>query len=183
MSSSGPEAADEDIIARVLDGDTEAFSGLVRRYQRRIVRLGYGFLKDADAAEDFAQDVFIKAYIGLAGFKGRSSFSTWLTRIAYNAGINAKRKAGRYEPLDVEPEETRLLSPEDQHIRSETALALQEAMKALPEKYAVCLDLYFKEGLRYEDIGAVTGFPVNTIKSHVFRAKRELRRALCATED
>lgn len=183
MRSSGPEAADEDIIARVLDGDTEAFSGLVKRYQRRIVRLGYGFLKDSDAAQDFAQDVFIKAYVGLAGFRGRSSFSTWLTRIAYNAGINAKRKNGRYELLDVEPEDTRLLSPEDQHIRAETALAMREAMKTLPAKYAVCLDLYFKEGLRYEDIAAVTGFPVNTIKSHVFRAKRDLRKALGAMED
>lgn len=182
MSSGGPEAADEDIIARVLDGDTDAFSALVRRYQRRILRLGYGFLKDLDAAEDFAQDVFVKAFVGLAGFKGRSSFSTWLTRIAYNAGINAKRKAGRYEPLESEPVDARALSPEDAHIRAETAIALRQAMAALPEKYAVCLDLYFREGMKYEDIRVATGFPVNTIKSHVFRAKSDLRKALCAGE-
>jgi len=77
MTPSGSEAADEDIIARVLDGDADSFGALVRRYQRRILRLGYGFFKDADEAEDFAQDVFVKAYVGLAGFKGRSSFSTW----------------------------------------------------------------------------------------------------------
>mgnify|MGYP001174289795 FL=1 len=182
MTPSGSEAADEDIIARVLDGDADAFGALVRRYQRRILRHGYGFFKDADEAEDFAQDVFVKAYVGLAGFKGRSSFSTWLTRIAYNAGINAKRKAGRYEPLDSEPVDSRTLSPEDAHIRAETAEALRAAMAALPEKYAVCLDLYFREGMRYEDISASTGFPVNTIKSHVFRAKRDLRKALGAEE-
>jgi len=182
MIPSGPEAADEDIIARVLDGDTDAFSALVRRYQRRILRLGYGFLKDADAAEDFAQDVFVKAFVGLAGFKGRSSFSTWLTRIAYNAGINAKRKAGRYESLDVEPVDARSLSPEDAHIRSETAQALRTAMAGLPEKYAVCIDLYFREGMKYEEIRETTGCPVNTIKSHVFRAMRDLRKALGAGE-
>lgn len=182
MILSGPDAPDEDIIARVLDGDTATFSVLVRRYQRRILRLGFGFLKDADAAEDFAQDVFVKAFVGLAGFKGRSSFSTWLTRIAYNAGINAKRKAGRYESLDSEPVDARSLSPEDAHIRAETAQALRTAMASLPEKYAVCLDLFFREGMKYEDIGAATGFPVNTIKSHVFRAKRDLRKALGAGE-
>ncbi len=183
MNPSGSEAADEDIIARVLDGDTDAFAALVRRYQRRILRLGYGFFKDADEAEDFAQDVFVKAYVGLAGFKGRSSFYTWLTRIAYNAGINAKRKAGRYEPLDSDPVDPRSLSPEDEHIRAETAAALRTAMAALPEKYAVCLDLFFREGMKYEDIGIATGFPVNTIKSHVFRAKRDLRKALGAEEN
>ena len=178
----GPETADEDIIARVLDGDTDVFSVLVRRYQRRVLRLGYGFLKDADAAEDFSQDVFVKAYVGLAGFQGRSSFSTWLTRIAYNAGINATRKSGRYESLESDPVDTRSLSPEDEHLRAEAAAALRQAMAALPEKYAVCLDLYFREGMRYEDIGIATGFPVNTIKSHVFRAKRDLRKVLGAEE-
>ena len=182
MIQGGTDAADEDIIARVLDGDTDAFSGLVRRYQARILRLGYGFFKDADEAEDFAQDVFVKAFVGLAGFKGRSSFSTWLTRIAYNAGINAKRKAGRYEPLESEPVDARNLSPEDAHLRAETAAALRTAMANLPEKYAVCLDLYFREGMKYEDIETATGFPVNTIKSHVFRAKRDLRKALGAGE-
>lgn len=95
MIPGGLDAADEDIITRVLDGDTEAFSVLVRRHQSRVIRLGYGFFKNTDEAEDFAQDVFVKAFVGLASFRGRSSFSTWLTRIAYNTGINAKRKAGR----------------------------------------------------------------------------------------
>lgn len=182
MTRVDPDAPDEQVISRVLDGDRDAFATLVRRYQRRILRLGYGFFKDADAAEDFAQDVFVKAYVGLAGFKQRSSFSTWLTRIAYNAGINAKRKSGRYETLASDPEDERTLSPEDQHLRAETLRILSGAMAALPEKYAVCLDLFFREGMKYADISEATGFPVNTIKSHVFRAKRELRRALGVEE-
>jgi RNA polymerase sigma-70 factor, ECF subfamily len=183
MSPLGPDATDADIIERVLDGDRDSFARLVQRYQRRVIRLGYGFCKDRDAAEDFAQDVFVKAYVGLAGFKGRSSFSTWLTRIAYNTGINAKRKAGRYEPLEFEPQDAKNLSPEEAHILTETVAALKGAMASLPEKYAVCLDLYFKEGMKYSDISEATGFPVNTIKSHVFRAKHELRLALGAEGD
>jgi RNA polymerase sigma-70 factor (ECF subfamily) len=178
MSFAGPDASDEEVIERVLDGDANAFSFLVQRYQRRILRLGYGFFRDQDAAEDFAQDVFVKAYVGLAGFMGRSSFSTWLTRIAYNAGLNAKRKAGRFEPLEVEPADVRTLSPEDQHLRAETGRAIRKAVADLPEKYAVCLELFFGDGMKYEEISEVTGFPVNTIKSHVFRAKRDLRTVL-----
>ena len=178
MSFAGPNASDLEIIERVLDGDANAFSYLVQRYQRRVLRLGYGFFKNQDEAEDFAQDVFVKAFVGLAGFMGRSSFSTWLTRIAYNAGLNAKRKSGRFEPLDVEPVDTRNLSPEDQHLRAETVRAIKKAVADLPEKYAICLELFFGDGMKYDEISEVTGFPVNTIKSHVFRAKHELRTAL-----
>jgi RNA polymerase sigma-70 factor (ECF subfamily) len=178
MSLSGSDASDSEIIERVLDGDSNAFAHLVRRYQRRMLRLGYGFFKDSAAAQDFAQDVFVKAFTGLAGFKGRSSFSTWLTRIAYNTGINTKRRTGRFEPLDVEPVDLQALSPEDAHLRKEAAEALRRAVAGLPEKYAICLELFFGGGLKYEEISQVTGYPVNTIKSHVHRARRDLRQAL-----
>jgi len=182
MSRRDADVGDEEALERILAGDVDAFSILVRRYQARILRLGYGFFKDADEAQDFAQDVFLKAYAGLAGFGRRSSFSTWLTRIAYNAGINARRKAGRYEPLDYDPVDDRLPSPEEEHLRSEALLTLRAAMAALPERQAVCLDLYFRDGMKYADIRAATGIPVNTIKSHVFRAKRDLRLALDVEE-
>ncbi|HOX93026.1 MAG TPA: sigma-70 family RNA polymerase sigma factor [Spirochaetales bacterium] len=178
MSGHDPEPSDDELVSRVLDGDRNAFGDLVQRYQGRILRLGWGFFHNQDAAQDFAQDVFLKAYAGLASFRKASSFSTWLTRIAYNDGINAQRKFGRYQSMDSEPEENRLLSPEDAFLVSESVAELRSAMTRLPEHYAVCLDLYFREGMKYEDIGKVTGFPVNTIKSHVFRAKRDLRVAL-----
>ena len=114
MSIIGADAPDDEIIRRVLDGDTDRFELLVRRYRQRILRLGYGFFHSQDEAEDFAQDVFLKAYTGLARFRGASSFSTWLTRIAYNTGINAKRRSGRYEALDAEPVDARLPGPEEQ---------------------------------------------------------------------
>ena len=96
----------------------------------------------------------------------------------FRSGLNAKRKAGRFEALEVDPVDTKGLSPEDQHLRTETGRAIRRAVAGLPEKYAVCLELFFGDGMKYEEISEATGFPVNTIKSHVFRAKRELKTAL-----
>lgn len=173
---------DEVLVAQVLDGETDAFAELVRRHQRRVLRIGLGFFKNEEDAADFAQDVLLKAYTGLAGFRGASKFSTWLTRIAYNAAINGTKRKPRYDPLETDPEDVRELAPEDRQIRDETVAALRKAMGELPPKYAVCLDMYFYLGMKYGDISEATGFPVNTIKSHVFRAKRELRKALGGEE-
>lgn len=173
---------DEVLVARVLDGHTDAFAQLIRRHQRRVLRIGFGFFRNEEDAADFAQDVMIKAYSALASFRGASKFSTWLTRIAYNAAINESKRKPRYEPLESDPQDLRELSPEDRRIREETIEALEKAMGDLPPRYAVCLDLYFYMGMKYGEISEATGFPVNTIKSHVFRAKRDLRKALDAVE-
>lgn len=176
-SGSG-EPSDEEAIGRVLDGDTDAFSILVRRHEARVKRLGMSFFHDAEDAADFTQDVFVKAYTALASFKGRSLFSTWLLRIAYNTAINSKKR--RREQLSLDPEIEIVGSPgtDETHLREETADAVREAMAGLPPRQALCIELYFYYDLKYAEISEVTGFPVNTIKSHVFRAKRILRERL-----
>lgn len=177
-----PDVPDEVLVAKVLDGQQAAFGELTRRHQRRVLRIGYGFFRNSEDAADFAQDVMIKAYTALASFRGAAKFSTWLTRIAYNTAINEARRKPRYDPLEVDPVDVRELAPEDRQIREEAVAALRKAMGELPQKYAVCLDMYFYLGMKYGEISEATGFPVNTIKSHVFRAKRELRAALDAAE-
>ncbi len=181
--ASRAEASDEELVAMVLDGDREAFAGIVRRHQGKVFRLGLGFFKDPDDAADFVQDVMIKAYRHLASFKGRSRFSTWLYRVAWNAAAQAKRRKPRYEPLETDPEDASRYSAEELVLRSEAAAALRAAMAELPERYAACVDLYFYHELSFAEIGEVTGFPVNTIKSHVFRAKKQLRTALEGPEE
>jgi RNA polymerase sigma-70 factor (ECF subfamily) len=170
--------SDEEVIGRVLDGDTEAFAVLVRRHEARVKRLGMSFFHDEEDAADFAQDVFVKAYSALASFKGRSLFSTWLLRIAYNTAINSKKR--RREQLSLDPEMDIAGSPgtDETQLREETAKAVREAMAGLPPRQALCIELYFYYDLKYAEISEVTGFPVNTIKSHVFRAKRILRERL-----
>ncbi len=168
---------DEFLVGEVLDGNRDAFSELVRRHQRQVYRLGLSFFRNSDDAADFVQDVFMKAYVKLGTFQGRSKFSTWLFRVAYNDAINSSKRRKRYEPLDDETAALGL-GPEDEHLRAETVAALKKALAELPERHAVCVDLHFYHGLGYEEIATVTGFPVNTIKSHVFRAKKALREAL-----
>jgi RNA polymerase sigma-70 factor, ECF subfamily len=172
------ETSDEEAIGRVLDGDTEAFAVLVSRHRARVIRLGLSFFRDEEEAADFAQDVFIKAYTALAAFKGRSLFSTWLLRIAYNTAINSKKRRRDQVALDPDTEIAGGRGAEEEHLREETARTVREAMAQLPPSQALCIELYFYYDLKYSEISEITGFPVNTIKSHVFRAKRILRERL-----
>ncbi|HET7839668.1 MAG TPA: sigma-70 family RNA polymerase sigma factor [Rectinemataceae bacterium] len=162
----------------VLEGDREAFSILVQRHGRRVQRIGFSFFRDEDEAADFTQDVFVKAYVALGSFKGRSQFSTWLLRIAYNTAINAKKRRREQLRLECEDEPTGGLGTDEAHLREESARAVREAVAALPPRQGICLELFFFYNLKYSEISEVTGFPVNTIKSHVFRAKRQLRERL-----
>jgi RNA polymerase sigma-70 factor (ECF subfamily) len=172
------EPSDEEAIGRVLDGDTEAFAVLVRRHRARVARLGMSFFHDEEETADFTQDVFVKAYTALASFKGRSLFSTWLLRIAYNAAINSKKRKRDQLSLDPSIEIEGASGTDESHLREETAMAVRAAMAELPPRQALCIELYFYYDLKYAEISEITGYPVNTIKSHVFRAKRMLREKL-----
>lgn len=169
---------DEDVLGLVLEGDSEAFSILVKRHRNRVYRLGMSFLHDAEDAADFTQDVFVKAYTALGGFKGRSSFSTWLLRIAYNSAINAKQRRKESLPLDDEDILPGDPGVDEDHEKAQMVAAVRAAMAELPQRQAICIELYFYYNLKYAEISEVTGIPVNTIKSHVFRAKKVLRERL-----
>ena len=170
---------DKNLIKRVLEGDSESFGILMTFYCKRVQALGFQFFRNSEDSEDFVQEVFLKVYKNLSSFRGESSFATWITRIAFTTALNSKkrvRNVGEFpEGLEVP---SRMNSPEDQQIRNLTADAVNEAVKDLPEKYSICLELYFFHDLSYEEISVITMFPVNTIKSHIFRAKKILRDKL-----
>lgn len=177
-------SADEDrddesfLISRIVAGEPELFSVLVGRHQKAVYNMGMSFFRNADDAADFAQEVFIRAFRSLERFQGRSRFSTWLYRIAYNTAINGVQRRKVYQSLAEDFELADLDTPERQALREAARVALREAVAELPERYRVCLDLYFFYERSYQEIEQVTGFPVNTIKSHVFRAKQLLRDRL-----
>jgi RNA polymerase sigma-70 factor (ECF subfamily) len=172
---------DEIIISRVLHGRTCEFRTLIERYQQRIYSLGMQFFRNAEDASDFVQEVFIRAYRKLQSFRGESRFYTWLMRVAYNHGVNSLKRAKTYVSLADESIRDESRTPERQRFAEEAREALRKALTELPEKYVVCIDLYFFYDLSHEEISRVTGFPVNTIKSHVFRGKKLLREALKGT--
>jgi RNA polymerase sigma-70 factor (ECF subfamily) len=178
MSLAAREPEDRELVARVVAGDNEAFAVLVKRHQRAVYGLGIGFFKNADDAGDFVQDVFIKAYRSLAGFQGKSKFSTWLYRVAYNTALNAVKRRHEYLSLAEDAEIPDFDDPERQALRKAAQSAVAQAVAELPERYRICVDLFFFFDRSYPEIETITGFPVNTIKSHVFRAKAILRGKL-----
>ncbi|MCR5387496.1 MAG: sigma-70 family RNA polymerase sigma factor [Treponema sp.] len=170
---------DSELVKSTLDGDQKSFARLMTLYKKRIVAIGMGFFKNAADTEDFVQEVFLKAYTKLDTFRGDSLFSTWLTRIAYNTAVNSVNRRDEYVQLSDEsilqdPSDT----PEEVQIRKVTGQAIREAIKELPEQYAICLDMYFFYDVPHAEISSITGLPINTIKSHIFRAKKILKEKL-----
>ncbi len=177
----GETVTDENIVQNVIHGNTDEFSILVERYQNRIYGIGMRFFRNTEDSLDFTQDVFVRAYSNLNTYKRRSPFRFWLTRIAYNLGISMKKS----RKIETVPDASFIQStdapPDLAHEKDEVRRALLAEIERLPEKYRVCLDLYFFMGLSYTEICSITGYPVNTIKSHVLRAKNILRDSLKGT--
>lgn len=169
----------ERLVKETLAGRTESFERLISLNEGRVKAVGASFFRNPDDVEDFVQEVFIKAYTSLPQFRGESRFSTWLTRIAYTTALNAKARSKNYESIADETEIAyKGRTPEENHLYRTTILAVREALKDLPENQKICLDLYFFHDFSYEEISIITTFPINTIKSHVFRAKKILRERL-----
>lgn len=170
---------DDTLVKETLAGKHTSFAKLMSLYKKRVEAVGMSFFRNNTDTEDFVQDVFLKAYTNLSTFRGESLFSTWLTRIAYTTAVNLKNRRKEYEPLS---DETLLpakdSTPEDTEMQRITIEAVHDAVKELPERYAECLDMYFFYDISYDEIATITGFPVNTIKSHIFRAKKILRAKL-----
>ncbi len=171
---------DFSLVKKVLNGDSSAFAALMMHYKNRIFIFGKTFFKNETDAEDFVQDVFTKVYTYLESFKGKSMFSTWLMKIAYTTAINSSKRRKEYLPIADEESLPDIAnqSPEEVQLRKTARSAIREAVLQLPEKYAICVDMYFSYNIPYSEISEITGFPVNTIKSHIFRAKKLLKSML-----
>ncbi len=172
---------DSKLVREVLSGNTSAFAELMSLYKKRVEALGMSFFKNPADREEFAQDVFLKAYTKLDSFRGESLFSTWLTRMAYNTAINAVNRRAEYVSIADEsllPDNG--LTPEEKELRTLTMEAVRESLKELPDKYKIVLDLYFFYDNSYSEISEITSLAENTVKSHIFRAKKLLREKILA---
>lgn len=166
------------LVRRAVRGDSDAFGDLMRQNTRRLRALGMSFFKNEADTDDFVQDVFIKAYTHLSSFGGGSLFSTWLIRIGYNTAINSLKRRKEYLSLSDADIASTADTPEESALRRAVQEAVRDAAGDLPEAYKVCVDMYFFYGMKYQEISEVTGFPVGTIKSHIFRAKKILKDRL-----
>jgi RNA polymerase sigma-70 factor (ECF subfamily) len=176
---------DEDrlIAAQVVSGQKELFRLLVKRHEQAVYGMGMSFFRNTEDALDFTQEVFLKTFRNLSYFEGRSRFSTWLYKIAYNTAINNITRKKDYHSLveeEIIPDND---TPERRLLRSLAREAVRGALTELPERFRVCVDLFFFYDRSYQEIEVITGYPVNTIKSHVFRAKKILREKLAGFAD
>ena len=174
-----------ELILKARDGDRDAFSVLVERYERRVVGVALAVVHNQDDALELAQETFVRAFQNLKNFESRSSFSTWLYRIAANLSIDFWRREGRYNVLrgeDAENELRRMPSSQGDSYRaaSQTELGgrLKEALEELsPEHRAVVL-LREVEGLSYDEISDVLQCPRGTVMSRLHYARNRLRSIL-----
>jgi RNA polymerase sigma-70 factor (ECF subfamily) len=174
---------DLELVERVKKGDKSAFSALVIRHQRGLLRLGLRFVKDLDQAEDIVQEAFIKAYEKIGSFEGRSSFKSWLFQIALNTARNRLRETRR-ETVDVE--ETHLaVAPVGETALVHTAIAdlLTREVEKLPFRQRTALVLRVYEDLNFSEIAEVMACPYDTAKANYRHALLKLKEVFEDRED
>jgi RNA polymerase sigma-70 factor (ECF subfamily) len=178
----GDRAALDDrvLVAAAVDGDRAAFDVLVRRHQRTVYGVCYRFTGNHADASDLAQDAFVRAYRGLARFKGDAAFGTWLYRIAVNVCLTRAAAqppaADPIEPLDLADE--RGEQPDGPLRRARDAARVKAAIARLPEKQRITVILRVYHELPHEAIARTLGSSVGTVKANFFHAVQNLRKLL-----
>jgi RNA polymerase sigma-70 factor (ECF subfamily) len=174
---------DLDLVARARAGELDAFGSLVNRHQHRLVgfvRLMMSSAPDRDAAEDVAQEAFLRAYRALGQFRGQSTFRTWLYQIATNvARTHSARSRNRKEAQEPEtPHERERASAENVERRVIAHDQLRRALKELPDDWREAVVLRDIEGLEYKEIAELLKIPIGTVESRIFRGRQRLKAAL-----
>ncbi|HEV2843354.1 MAG TPA: RNA polymerase sigma factor [Thermoanaerobaculia bacterium] len=179
--------SDEEVVERVLAGETELFEILMRRYNQRLYRVARAILTDDGEAEDVMQDAYVRAYAHLDQFAGRSRFSTWLTRIAVHEALARARRGRRLvrieDPaLQGESSMKDLHStengPEQQAMQRDLRSALETAIGALSESYRSVLMLREVEGLSTAETAECLGISEALTKTRLHRARAAMRREI-----
>lgn len=182
------------MVALAQEGEIAAFESLVEEYEKRIYNLAYRMLGNTEDARDAAQETFLKAYAALANFRGDSSFSTWLYRIAKNACLDVLRARGRVhtfsldDPLHTEDGEIDrqvegdLPAPEEVLLAREAESVINDALGQLNEHHRSVVVLRDIEGFSYEEIAEILDVRLGTVKSRLYRARVALHSQLADTE-
>lgn len=187
---------DSNLVRSCCQGDVEAFSSLVEKYQDSVYNIAYRMVADPEEASDVAQEAFLKAFEKLDTFKQGRSFRAWLFSISANTAIDhLRRGAGRRDiPMDVafridtaegwksgtgfEPPAPNARNPEEESITGEVSRLVQEQIRLLPHNYRAVIVLHYLEGLSYGQVGKALGVPRNTAKTWSYRARCMLCDAL-----
>lgn len=175
--------ADAALVRLAQGGDERAFQALVVKYQRRIARHVARYVRRASDVEEVVQDAFLRAYRGLASYRGDASFYSWLYRIATNAAFSFLKRAAAEVPHDerdqpFEPGSSDEQTPERVLLARQIGEAVERAMSRLQPELAEPLVLFEVEGKSYKEIAQMLGTPIGTVRTRIFRAREFIARRL-----
>jgi len=170
---------DEAIIQLVQAGrGREAFDQLVPAYRRRVFGLAYSILRERTAAEDLAQEVFVKLWQALPRYDGRAKLSTWVYAITRNAAVSALRSRRRSVSMSDEGVLAEVEAIAAAPGAEPGDAGLRRQVEALPEKQRQAVTLYYLDERPVDEVAEMMGIPVNTVKTHLHRARASLAAAL-----
>ena len=190
----GQNTTDRKLVDRILRGETNAYGIIIKNTENLVAKIVFEMIPSESDRKDIAQDVYIKAYQKLPGFKFQSKLSTWIGQICYNTCIDHLRKkklvlAESIFETDADPSNDILDmmntaqgnfdEPVDTFVIGKNISEIvKKKIEKLPTIYKTLISLFHNEELSYEEIGTITGLPVGTVKSYLFRARRELKNDL-----
>lgn len=174
---------DQTLVRSILNGNTQAFSFLIRKYEKLVFHMVQKLVTDEPSVEELGQDVFMKVYEKLPGFRFESKLSTWIATIAYRQTVNHLRKNKRmqYKALEEASEDRFFVerdTPASSYESKDTGQFVQAQIEKLPAHYRNILYLYHIEELTYPEIVEITRLPLGTVKNYLFRARKLLKDQL-----
>jgi RNA polymerase sigma-70 factor (ECF subfamily) len=176
------EPADEDIVRRVLDGDVASFELILRRYNQRLYRVARSIVGNDSEAEDVVQEAYLNAYRHLGDFAGRSSFATWLTRIAVHEASARRRSRQRMRNIEIDEAESLTMRPtrqaDDALSTRELGDVLRIVIDELPPDFRVVFTMRLVEGLSTEQAAECLGLSQENVKIRLHRARSRLRKSI-----
>lgn len=167
-------------IERTLSGDSSAFNYLVNAYMKRVLSIAYGFVRDPSAAEDLAQEAFVRAFQNLHRFRRGERFGPWVFRIVANLALDQlkRRRRAAEEVLSETAAAPASHGTERRVELSELSRQIDAAIESLPPMQRHVARLYLVEELSHQDIAGMLGLSVGTVRSHLSRARAKLQQVL-----
>ena len=181
------DLTDQQLVNIVLSGDTNAFGTIIKKTERLVAQIVFKMINNPEDRKDIAQDIYLKAFKNLSGFKFQAKLSTWIARIAYNSCLNylEKRKLSSLPAINetdegLEPTANKGIGWPDNEIdvlifQQELSNILKAEIESLPPLYKTLITLYHNEELSYTEIIEITGLPEGTLKNYLSRARKTLR--------
>ncbi|WP_139922790.1 RNA polymerase sigma factor [Hymenobacter sp. DG01] len=190
-------ATDQQLVAQVLGGNTAAFGQLVQRTEGLVTQMVFKMIRHSADRPDVAQEIYLKVFKNLAGFKFQAKFSTWVGQIAYNTCLHylEKKKLVLVDLSEQRPDDSSEegrsppvslvagsdYDPETALFDQDLTTILSTAIEQLPPLYRTLIALYHQQELSYEEIAQITSLPDGTVKNYLFRARKRLKEYLLAS--